>query len=191
MRNQRLVNFVRATVVVALAVCATALVAATDVTADVQRVGSELHTDVALFVPAPPSLVWEVITDYDHATSYVSDLEESRIVSRTPDVLRVFQRAKVKYGPISLTVETLRDVQLIGTTKTHSILVKGTMEKHEAITEISPVEGGTRITYRATSVPGSYLLALIGQSFVKREAEEKFSELRDEILRRKRARGIS
>jgi hypothetical protein len=62
--------------------------------------------------------------------------------------------------------------------------VSGSIKKYEAMTELVSEAGGTRILYRSVAVPGSVLAGFVGESSVKRETEERFRQLRSEILRR-------
>jgi hypothetical protein len=58
------------------------------------------------------------------------------------------------------------------------------VKKYTAITELVPEANGTRIVYRSFAVPGSALALFASDSYVRRETEEHFRELRTEILRR-------
>jgi hypothetical protein len=158
-----------------------------DIDVKVDFVGDEVHVDVSLLVPATPDEVWVVITDYDHATDFISDLQSSQIVSRSGDTLQVMQKGKMRIGPFTFPVETLREIQLVPFSEMRARLISGNMKKLVTTTRLT-VEGTfTRIFNRAESIPEFWVPPLIGKLFIRHETRDKFQQLRDEILRRKRA----
>lgn len=161
--------------------------AATERDLDVQIhiVEGEIQSQAVLFVRASPQRVWEVITDYERAPEFTRDLKVSRIVARTGNTMRVLQRSQVRFGPFTVPVETVREVRLLAPTRVEGRLVGGaSLRKYDSITELVPFGGGTRIVYRSQAIPESALASLAGESFVKRETESRFRDLRAEILRR-------
>ena len=150
----------------------------------VQMVGEEIRAEVSMFVRAPRQLVWEVITDYERAPEFTRNMQVSRILSRSGDTLRLLQKSQVRFGPFTAPVETVRDIRLVAPLRTESRLVSGSMKTYEATTELVSEAGGTRIRVRSNAVPGSALAAFAGESIVRRETEERFRELRAEIMRR-------
>ena len=155
-----------------------------DLNVQVEMVGEEIRTTATLFVRASQQRVWEVITDYERASEFTRDLEVSKVISRSGNSLRVFQKNQFRFGPFSIPVETVRDVRLTAPVRTESRLVSGSVKKYTAITELVPEANGTRIVYRSFAVPGSALALFASDSYVRRETEEQFRELRAEILRR-------
>lgn len=174
-----------AAVLSALTLFAPATRAATpDLDVKVQMVGDEIRSQVSLFVRASRQHVWEVLTDFERAPQFTPDLQVSKVISRSGDTLRVFQRTRVRFGPFAVPIETLRDIRLFAPERAEARLVRGSMEKFESVTELIPEPGGTRLVFRSHAVPGSALAQLAGESLVKRETEEHFRHLRAEILRR-------
>lgn len=158
-----------------------------DIDIKVEIVGAEVHVDATIFIPATPEDVWAVITDYDHAAEFISDLQSSRIVSRSGDTWQVLQKGTVNIGPFSFLVETLREVQMSRPAEMRSRLISGNMEKLVTTTRLTAEGNGTRIDNRAVSIPEFWVPPLIGKLFIRRETRDKFQQLRDEILRRKQA----
>jgi carbon monoxide dehydrogenase subunit G len=155
-----------------------------DMDVQVEKVGDEIRAYATFFVRAPRQRVWDVLVDYDRAPEYMPDLEVSRIIARTPDTLRVKQKTRVRFGPFSFPVESVRDIRLTEPVRAESHLVSGSMKSYSAVTELVPEPGGTRVVYRSRAVAGSVLASFAGESFIKHETEEHFTLLRDEILRR-------
>jgi carbon monoxide dehydrogenase subunit G len=155
-----------------------------DLDVSVEIVDGEIRADVSLFVRAPRQRVWEVINDYERAPEFMRGLQTSKIISRSGDTLRVYQKDQVRFGPFTFPVETVKDVRLTEPVRTESRLVSGSIKKYESTTELISEAGGTRIVYRSVANPGSFLAGFIGESSVRRETEERFNQVRSEILRR-------
>ena len=155
-----------------------------DLDVKVQIVGEEIRAQVSLFVRAPQQRVWDVITDFERAPQYTRDLQVSRVLSRSGEVLRVFQKSLVRYGPFALPVETLREVRLIAPARAETRLVSGTMKKFDSTIELVPEAGGTRLTFRSHAIPDSAFAGMVGESAVREQTADHFRQLRAEILRR-------
>jgi carbon monoxide dehydrogenase subunit G len=187
---QAALTLIRGTIAATLCAAACAFTAPasaaplSDPDVNVQIVGDEIRATVSMFVPAPQQRVWDVLSDYERAPEYMRDLQVSKVLSRSGDTLRVMQKDQMRYGPFSFTMETIRDVRLVEPVSAESHLVSGSMKKYDAKTELVPVPGGTRIVYRSQSIPGAALAIFAGESLVKRITEDRFKQLRAEILRR-------
>ena len=155
-----------------------------DVDVQVQIVDQEVRTSVSFFVAASQQRVWDVITDYERMPEYMRDTVMTKVVSRAGDTYRVLQKDKVKLGPFSIPLETVRDVKHVEPTRTESHIVSGSFKKYDAEMKLVPESGGTRIVYRSAAVPDSALAAFAGESMIRKHAEERFRQIRAEILRR-------
>jgi hypothetical protein len=155
-----------------------------DLDVKVQIVDGEVRADVSLFVRAPLQRVWDVINDYERAPEFMRDVQASRILSRSGDTIRVYQKDQVRFGPFTFPMESVKEVRLFQPTRTESKLVSGSLKRYESRTELVPEAGGTRIHYKSEAVPGGALAGFITESRVKRETEERFRQVQAEILRR-------
>ena len=61
------------------------------------------------------------------------------------------------------------------------------MKRLDVTTWLAAEGSGTRITNLTESIPDVWIPPLAGRLFIAHETRAKFSELRDEILRRKQA----
>ena len=154
-------------------------------TVDVHMRGGEVFVDVDFYVRATPQEVWAVLTDYDHATEFISKLEKSAILSRTKDTLLVSQKGWMGYGPFSVPLETVTEIHLTPYEKMQSHLVSGNLRKSEATTRLIADASGTRVVYHLEAIPEVWLPPLIGRAMVEFEARSRFRQLVAEILRRK------
>ena len=147
--------------------------------------GDEVFVDVGFRVPVTPPEAWAVMTDYDHATEFISKLEKSVILKRTDGMLLVSQKGTMGFGPFSVPIETVTEVNLTPYEKMHARLVSGNMKKNESTTWLIADAGGTRVAYHLQSIPEVWLPPIIGRAVVEYETRGRFRQLVDEILRRK------
>ncbi len=152
---------------------------------NVRMQGEEVLVDVNFHVPVTPREAWAVMTDYDHATAFISKLEKSVILSRTDEMLLVSQKGTMGFGPFSVPIESVTEVRLTPYEKLQGRMVSGTMKKGESVTRLFAEAGGTRVVYHLESIPDVWLPPLIGRALVEYETRARFRQLVDEIARRK------
>jgi hypothetical protein len=152
---------------------------------DVRIQDEQVFVDVNFHVLATPQEAWAVMTDYDHATAFISKLEKSVILARAADTLLVSQKGTMGFGPFSLTIETVTEVRLTPYEKMQARMLSGNMKKNESTTRLLAEAGGTRVIYHLESIPEVWMPPIIGRALVEFETRARFRQLRDEILRRK------
>jgi hypothetical protein len=145
----------------------------------------EVIVDMEGYVRVTPQEAWSVMTDYDHATRFISKLEKSVVLSRSNDKIVVSQKGTMGIGPFSVHIETVNEIQLTPFEKMQSHLLSGNMKKSNAVTRLIPDANGTRIVYHLESIPDVWIPPVIGRALVEFETRGRFSELFDEMLRRK------
>jgi hypothetical protein len=182
--NRSMQRLVSAVCALALAWTAQAFAAPSDFAVKVNVADGEVRADVSLFVRASPQRAWDVITDYERAPEFMPDVRLSRIVSRAGDTIRVEQKDQVHLGPFTFPVDSVKEVRLVAPLRTETRQVSGSLKQYQSTTELIPENGGTRIVYRSLAVAGGALSGFITESRVKRETEERFRQVRAEILRR-------
>ena len=167
-------------------VCGTLAYAAPDddIKLKVEVRGSEVMADVEFFVHATPQETWAVLTDYDHATEFISGLERSAILVRSDNMLMVSQKGRVDYGPFFATFETIAELQLTPYETIRSRMISGNMKKNQSTTLISQEAGGTRVVHHLESIPDVWIPPLIGRILIAHEVRNRFRQLIAEILRR-------
>lgn len=151
----------------------------------VRMQGGEVWVDVNFHVPVAPQEAWAVMTDYDHATEFISKLEKSVIVSRTDQMLLVSQKGTMGFGPFSVPIETVTEVRLTPYETMQGRMVSGNMKKNESTTRLIADADGTRVVYHLESIPDVWLPPLIGRALVELETRARFRQLVAEILRRR------
>jgi hypothetical protein len=158
-----------------------------DIEVQVSMVGENIIIDLNFAVPASQQEVWDVLTDFDGMADFVSNLKESKIVSVSEDKFTIFQSGAATYGPIRYPFESTREVRLIPYDKILTHLVSGNMHKLEGTTYLTDEAGLTRVVHRTEAIPKVWIPAVVGKVFIEHEMREQFNEMRNEIIRRKRA----
>lgn len=155
-----------------------------DVSVTVRMSGETIIVDTNVFIAAPPEIVWGVLTDFEHMTAIVSNLQSSRVVSQSADKWLVAQTGKANWGPFSFAFDTVREVQLKPMTEIRSHLVSGTLKKQEGVTRITPQGAGTRLVSHAELIPDVWVAPVVGTRFIESETRKQIEELRAEMARR-------
>jgi carbon monoxide dehydrogenase subunit G len=159
-----------------------------DIAVKVKTTGENVIVDVTFAVPATRQEVWDVLTDFDHMSNFVSNLKESKVVHvSSGGMLTIFQRGSATYGPVSYSFESTREITLVPFHKIRTRLISGNMRKMEGTTHLIDEGGQTRVTHHTDSIPEVWFPLVVGQVFIEHEMREQFNEMRNEIIRRKRA----
>ncbi len=151
----------------------------------VHRDGEAFVVDVDLTVDATPQEAWNVLTDYDHMSEFVSNLTMSHIVRRASDSLEVAQTSRVKFGLFDLKFDNVREIEFVPLQEIRSKLVRGDMKMSAFTTRLAAEGDATRITNHGRFIPDRWIPPLIGTIMLEAETRKQFAEFRAEILRRK------
>jgi carbon monoxide dehydrogenase subunit G len=158
-----------------------------DIEVQVNMVGENIIIDLSFAVPATQQEVWDVLIDFDRMADFVSNLKESKVVSISEDTLTIFQRGAATYGPVSYPFESTREVRLIPYHNIRTHLISGNMRKMEGTTYLVDEGGQTRVIHRTDTIPKVWIPAAVGKVFIEHEMREQFNEMRNEIIKRKKA----
>jgi carbon monoxide dehydrogenase subunit G len=156
-----------------------------DIAVAIHRDGEAYVVDVELTVDATPQEAWNVLTDYDHMSEFVSNLTMSRIIHRAGDSLEVAQTSRLKFGFINLKFDNVREIEFVPLQEIRSKLVRGDMKMSAFTTRLAAEGDATRITNHGRFIPDRWIPPLIGTLMLEAETRKQFGELRAEILRRK------
>ena len=140
--------------------------------------------DATIDVAVPLPTAWEVLTDFDHMTSILSNLKSSKIASREGNTLIVRQNGVARWGLLSFSFESEREIRLEPMKRILAKSLSGTLKRMESEAKIAASDQGVQIRYHAESVPDSALARMFGASFVRHEVEEQFLEVAKEMLER-------
>jgi hypothetical protein len=185
--TSRTQSWLRAIAVLALAALpAAGLQAAVDqdIEVRVKKNGPEVAVDVDCPVNASLAVIWEVLTDYDHMSEFLSDVQHSSVQARDGHMLQVYQKGKAERGLLSITFENLREVQLVPHQEIRSRLISGDLKASAFTTRV--IDDGTliHIINSGRYTPKIWVPPVIGPALIEAETRKHFGELRNEILRR-------
>jgi len=156
-----------------------------DIVVRVQKKGEWVIVDVDFPVDATVLEAWNVMTDYDNMSKFVSNLVSSRIIGREGNTLSVEQKGKASRGPLTISFENVREIVLTPPREVHSRLVSGDLKASEFTTRVIDRGAFTQITNHGEFIPNIWVPPLIGPALIEAETRKQFQELRIEILRRK------
>jgi hypothetical protein len=162
-----------------------------DIVVRVQKHGQDIAVDADCPVDAPLSIVWEVLTDYEHMAQFISNLEFSGVQSRADNVLRVEQRGKVSKGPLTFVFHNVREVELLPNHEIRSRLISGDLKASEFTTRIVKVAAVFHIVNSGHYTPNAWVPPFIGPALIEAETRKQFGDIRKEILRRSGHQGGS
>jgi len=159
-----------------------------DIVVHARKDGAEVVVDVDCPVRAPVQTVWDVLTDYDNMSRFISNLQYSGIQGRVDNVLRVRQAGKATRGPLSITFDNIREVELVPFTEVRSRLISGDLKASVFTTRIVDIDGVVHIVNSGRYTPKMWVPPLIGPALIEAETRKQFGEIRTEILRRSERR---
>ena len=155
-----------------------------DIQIKIENIGQVSMVDVSISVPATPKQTWEVLTDWDNLTSFMSNIKASRIVARSGNTVRVKQTLRAKFWPFSFDIELEREIELFPYERMQFRLLGGDFDKMEGSVQLVAETTGTRILSHAESIPRFWVPPLIGPIMMEYEARNQFREIIEEIVRR-------
>jgi len=156
-----------------------------DIGVRVRRNGPRIIVDVNLTVAAPALDTWNVMTDYDHMASFVSNMQSSRIISRDGNTLMVEQKGQAARGPLTFAFEHVRQIVLTPIREAHSRQISGNLQASESTTTVVDHGATSEIINHGEFIPNVWVPPIIGPAAIEAEARQQFQEFRTEILRRR------
>jgi hypothetical protein len=155
-----------------------------EIVVHVAKDGPAILVDVDCPVQAPFPVVWEVLTDYDHMSTFISNLQQSTVESRDGNVLTVRQRGKASLGPFSVEFDGVRVVEILSFDEIRSHHVSGDLKSSEFTTRVIDIDGTLHVVNHGRYTPNRWVPPLIGPALIAAETRKQFDEIRREILRR-------
>jgi hypothetical protein len=187
-RVTRIWQWLLACCVATVAVSASAAAADEDIVVHAKKDGAEVVVEVDCPVRAPVLAVWDVLTDYDNMSRFISNLQYSGIEGRVDNVLKVRQFGKASRGPLTITFDNVREVELRPFTEVRSRLISGDLKASAFTTRLVDVDGLVHIVNSGRYTPKIWVPPVIGPALIEEETRKQFGEIRTEILRRSERR---
>ena len=158
-----------------------------EITVRVEKKGDTFIVDAEGSLSVAPNTAWDVLTDFDHMTGIMNNLDESRIVSRDGNTLTVRQHGTARYGLFSYEFDSLREIVLEPRRRIVSRQISGRARQFTSIARISPKGSGTELRYHAEIIPDGVFGRLFGAPFIRDEIDEQLTLMASEMLRRENA----
>ena len=158
----------------------------TPITVDVERAVDKSYTVDATFdVNVPASIAWEVLTDYEGIGRFVSSIRQSTIKQRGHGRLLLEQHGVGTAWIFSVPMHVVLDVREhdARTLAFHDVCGKS-FSVYEGAWELTPIEGGTRVTYRLKADPTGRQPAMLAKNAIKGSVKTLLTEVRQEIVAR-------
>lgn len=155
-----------------------------DIAVSVRKDKETVFVDVDCPVKAPLPVIWDVLTDYDHMSGFISSLQYSGIEGHHDNILTVRQKGTGKLGLFSFTFENVREVEIVPSVEIRSHHISGDLESSTFTTRVIDVDGTPHIINIGRYVPRQWVPPLIGPALIGAETRKQFADIRAEILRR-------
>jgi hypothetical protein len=159
-----------------------------DIVVKVRKEGETIHVAVDCPVKAPAAVAWEVMTDYDNMAKFISNLTESSVRMHMGNRLQVSQKGKASRGPLSISFENMREIDLVPKSEIRSKLIAGDTMPATFVTRIEERDGMTHVMHTGSYTPSMWVPPGIGPSLIETETRKQYGEIRTEILRRAQSR---
>lgn len=148
------------------------------------RDGEFITVSASALMRVDPRIAWAVLSDYDHLSKFIPDMQSSRVVSREGNKVRVEQRGDVGFlfyrEPVNVTLEVDEEPQRRIVARS----VAGNVRGLETRYELHSSGAGVRLDYTGRFVPSFSIPPLIGMPIVSRLIERRFRAMIEEIQRR-------
>jgi len=157
---------------------------AQDIAIRTGRDGEFVTVSASAVMRVDPRVAWAVLSDYDHLSRFIPDMQSSRVVSREGNKVRVEQKGDVGFfffkEPVNVTLEVDEEPPRRILARSVAGNVKGLETRYELHTS----GAGVRLDYTGRFVPAFSIPPLIGMPIVSRLIERRFRAMIDEIQRR-------
>jgi len=152
----------------------------------VRELGDGFLVEATITAPVSRQTAWEVLVDYDHMTTILSNLTASRIARRNGNTLIVRQEGTAKFGLFSYTFQVEREIRLEPMQRILTKNLSGSLKRMESEVRLKPPGNGPPVVieYRGEFVFGSVLAGLFAMSFLNHEVDEQFQAMLAEMKRR-------
>ena len=151
-----------------------------------RRDGEAVLVDAVADVSADPRIAWDVLTAYERYPEFVPDLQESRIVRRSPNAAWVEQRGTVGWLFYRISVAVNLTVTEQPYERVQSVATGGDFREFSGSYRILPTSRGVRVEYSGRMVPAFRLPPVIGLPALRAMVTRQFNGLMKEIERRSR-----
>ncbi len=156
-----------------------------DIVVQVEKDGSAYVVTAELTVAATLDETWQVLVDFDKMAQILSNVDASKVVKADGNKLEVTQKSHGQAGPLRISLDSTRQIELTPKREIQSHLIKGDLKSSDFTTTVSEAGSVTKISVRGKFVAGGLAASALTPEAVEGGTRRQYQELRDEILRRK------
>jgi len=173
-----------ASLALAAALCTPAFALEQPISIRTARDGEFVTVSASVLMRVDLRVAWAVLSDYDHLSKFIPDMESSRVVSREGNKLRVEQKGDVGFFFYKESVNVLLEVDEEPPRRIVARSIEGNVKGLETRYELHSSGAGVRLDYTGRFVPAFSIPPLIGMPLVSRLIERRFRAMVEEIQRR-------
>ena len=169
-----------------LLLCITGIAAAApaaEIAVHATRNGDALEVEASAEFAVSPARTWQVLTDYNRFAEFVPSLEVSRVVSRSGDSAVVEQKGAARLLFLSYAMDVRLAITEYPPDRIVSQAVGGNFREMRSSYTLEPRQGRMLLHYSGRMVPDFYIPPLIGMYVLRRNVEDMFRALVEEIER--------
>ena len=153
-------------------------------TVDIVQSDDGYVANVVMFAPVPPSVAWDVLTDFDNMNKWVPNVRESKSTARDGNAITVEQKGVAKFGLLSSPYTSVRKMQLEPQNSILSTQVSGSMRRLVSLMKLSAEGNGTRLDYKLEIVPSGIAATVMSKEFLQQEITQQFTAIVGEMVKR-------
>ncbi len=162
---------------------------AAEITVEVKRERDVFHVEARGEFEGSVARTWQVLTDYGRYSEYIPEVSESRVLSRRGHQVEVEQKGEARVLFLTFPIE----VRLAITEQPYERIiarsVSGSFRELRSVYSLEAGQGRILLRYVGRLVPDFYVPPVLGTLLLKRNVEEMFVALVEEMERRNAQQG--
>jgi len=162
-------------------------VLAADVQVRAERRGDTFEVEASAQFVADRQVAWDVLTDYEHLSSFIPGMHSSKVVARNGRELQVDQRGEARLLFFSFPIEVRLAITETAPERIESHAISGNFKALSGEYRLEPRGSHLVLQYSGQFTPDFDVPPLIGTMVVRHTLEQRFGAMVDEIMRRQRA----
>lgn len=142
-----------------------------------------LTLNISFRVPVTPRQAWDVLTDFEHMSDFIPNLETSQVLLRTAKTVQVEQKGRISLGMLPIPYQSTRLIELTPYQLIRSHALSGNT-RLDSVMVLTTSGTGTLLNYSATAVPDLPVPSSLVSSYMGEMLEHQFKAMGKEMLRR-------
>ena len=159
---------------------------AEDLTVEATRAGHAVSVEARVTLTAPPDLIWETLTDYDHLAEFVPGMRVSRTIGRRGATAIVVQEGDAAFLIFSYAINVVVESAEYPPNLIELHVLSGNLRRLDGRYRIAEgAEAGTSVlTWSGLIEPSLPVPSFLSVGLMRRNVEAQFAGMVAEIERR-------